>query len=61
MISVEMPFKAGEWGHMLKWLDDNIKKGSYSVTFKSVMNKDAVDAYHFENEEDAMAFKLRWL
>lgn len=62
MYEVEIKFNASDWGYMDKWLDDNITEGTFLTKLATYNPRGYMfDVYYFVNEEDAMAFKLRWV
>ncbi|MCH7561045.1 MAG: hypothetical protein IIC67_06735 [Thaumarchaeota archaeon] len=47
---------------MKNWIDDNLKgKWEFGGCFGSLAEMSTTYKILFEDEEDAMAFKLRWL
>lgn len=45
-----------------KWCDENLKDLWNTLDeWNTISNESLVVTYFFENEEDAIAFKLRWL
>jgi len=45
---------------MLLWIEEYIPKGTWEVNYSFISDL-VIIAFVFNNEEDAVAFKLRWI
>lgn len=45
---------------MLKWIEEYILKGTWSIHYSFISDL-VIIIFVFDNEEDAVAFKLRWI
>ena len=52
--------RAGQYSEIRAWCIENFGKINENVTWKMLANNDTGGHIYFENEADAMAFKLRW-
>ncbi len=52
-VVLDTPLMTEKYRGLYDWIDDNIESGKYVVHW--------VTDFYFVNEEDAIAFKLRWI
>lgn len=63
MINVDLRcwVSAEQYGEMRDWCIENFGKANENDKWKILANNEVGGDVYFENEEDAAAFKLRWL